>query len=92
VEGELVRSGAYLRSTVLKVPHHGSKTSSSPPFLDAVRPQVAVISVGQGNRFGHPSEEVLERLEGTLVFRTDRNGTVSIASDGHRLWIDAERQ
>jgi competence protein ComEC len=91
VEGELVRSGAYLRSTVLKVPHHGSKTSSSLPFLDAVRPQVAVISVGQGNKFGHPSEEVLERLEGTLVFRTDHNGTVSIASDGHRLWVDAER-
>jgi competence protein ComEC len=91
VEQELVRSGAYLPSTVLKVPHHGSKSSSSQAFLDAVRPQVAVISVGQDNRFKHPSDEVLERLEGTLLYRTDRNGRVTVTSDGHRLWIDTER-
>ena len=54
-------------------------------------PQVAVISVGEGNRFGLPSREVLERLEGTLVYRTDENGTVTVTSDGHRLWIETER-
>jgi competence protein ComEC len=91
VEQELARAGAYLRSTVLKVPHHGSKTSSSAAFLDAVQPQVAVISVGAGNRFGHPSNEVLERLKGTLVYRTDENGTVAVASDGQQLWIETER-
>jgi beta-lactamase superfamily II metal-dependent hydrolase len=50
-----------------------------------------VISVGEDNRFDMPSREVLERLEGALVYRTDENGTVTIASDGHRLWIETER-
>jgi competence protein ComEC len=92
VEKELVRSGAYLRSTVLKVPHHGSSTSSSRAFLDVVRPQVVVISVGSDNDFGHPSREVLERLgKDTLVYRTDQNGSVTVTSDGRRLWIEMER-
>ena len=91
VERRLVGSGTDLRSTVLKVPHHGSKTSSCRDFLDAVAPQVAVISVGADNDFGHPSGEVLERLEGAHIYRTDENGTVSIASDGRTLWIDTER-
>ncbi len=91
VEQALVRSGVYLRSTVLKLPHHGSKTSASQVFLDAVRPQVAVISVGAENSFRHPSAEVLERLDDMLVYRTDQNGRVAITSDGRRLWIDTER-
>jgi competence protein ComEC len=91
VEKELVRSGLYLHSTVLKLPHHGSKTSSSQLFLDAVTPQVAVICVGQDNKFKHPSTEVLERLAETPIYRTDEQGAVSITSDGHRLWIDTER-
>ena len=91
VERALARSGVYLQSTVLKVAHHGSKSSSTEAFLKAVRPQVAVIMVGDGNRSGHPSQEVLERLAGRLVYRTDENGTVSISSDGHRLWIETER-
>lgn len=91
VERELVRSGAYLDSTLLKVPHHGAKTSSSPEFLAAVRPQVAVISVGAENDFKHPSREVLERLAGTMVYRTDQNGRVTVTSDGHTLWIETER-
>jgi len=91
IERQLVGSGVYLHSTVLKVSHHGSKTSSCRAFLDAVDPQVVVISVGADNDFGHPSGEVLERLEGSHVYRTDENGAVSIASDGHTLWIEAER-
>jgi len=91
VEQVLVRSGVYLRSTVLKLPHHGSKTSTSPAFLHAVGPQVAVISVGADNSFRHPSAEVLERLDDMLIYRTDQNGRVAITSDGHRLWIDTER-
>jgi competence protein ComEC len=92
VEKELVRSGTYLRSTVLKVPHHGSNTSSCQAFLDAVSPQAAVISVGADNDYRLPSGETMMRLgEIPLVYRTDENGTVSITSDGHRLWIETER-
>jgi competence protein ComEC len=91
VERNLVRSDVYLHSTVLKVGHHGSESSSTQAFLDAVRPQVAVISVGQDNRFGHPAGEVLARLEGALVYRTDEDGTVTISSDGRELWIETER-
>jgi competence protein ComEC len=57
-----------------------------------VRPQVVVISVGSDNDFGHPSREVLERLgKDTLVYRTDQNGSVTVTSDGRRLWIETER-
>jgi competence protein ComEC len=90
VERQLVNSGTYLHSTLLKVPHHGSMTSSCRAFLDAVTPQLAVISVGE-NTFGHPSQDVLDRLQGTRVFRTDEDGTVSIASDGRMLWVETER-
>ena len=91
VERALLRSGVYLRSTVLKVGHHGSDSSSLPAFVEAVQPQVALISVGEDNKFGHPSSEVLERLEGALVYCTDQDGTVTISSDGHKLWIETER-
>lgn len=90
VERQLVNSGIYMHSTVLKVPHHGSMTSSCRAFLDAVTPQLAVISVGE-NTFGHPAQDVLDRLQGTRVFRTDEDGTVSVASDGHTLWVETER-
>ncbi len=69
--------------TVLKVPHHGSKTSSSAEFLAAVSPELAVIEVGK-NSYGHPAAEVLERLSaaGAKVLRTDRDGDVTIVTDG----------
>jgi competence protein ComEC len=91
VEGELVRSGVFLPSTVLKVAHHGSDSSSTTAFLKAVQPQVAVISVGADNKFDHPSPQVLDRLEGTLLYRTDRDGSVAVSTDGHTLWIEADR-
>lgn len=68
----------WLRADVIKVPHHGSKTSSGPEFISRVSPSVAVISVGRDNSFGHPSPDVLERLSGVKVFRTDRDGAVKI--------------
>lgn len=88
-EGDLVASKLDLRADVLKVAHHGSRTSTTQPWLDAVRPDVAVISVGEGNRFGHPAPEVVERLEasGARVYRTDANGRITIATDGERLWV-----
>jgi competence protein ComEC len=65
---------------VLKVAHHGSKTASTPAFLDAVRPQVAIVSAGAGNPYGHPARSTIDRLEatGADVFRTDTNGSVQV--------------
>jgi competence protein ComEC len=73
---------------VLKVGHHGSKFSSSAKFLEVVKPKLAVIEVGK-NRFGHPSEEVLERLRkgGARIMRTDEDGAVKVISDGKNWWI-----
>jgi competence protein ComEC len=87
-EAALVRSGADLRATVYKVAHHGSATSSTSDFVSAVDPLVDVISVGRGNRFGHPSPKVLERLDGDAVFRTDLHGDIVIRTEGQRLWIE----
>ena len=93
VESRLLEDGDELHSTVLKVAHHGSATSSTPAFLDAVAPAVAVISVGALNPFGHPHPATLEALEavGAAVYRTDRHGAISIATDGRRLWIHTVR-
>jgi competence protein ComEC len=76
-------------STVLKVPHHGSATSSSPALLAAVAPRVAVISAGAENRFGFPAPVVVERLRaaGAAIWRTDRDGAVRVESDGARLTV-----
>ena len=90
-EAALVRSGADLRAVVYKVPHHGSSTSSSPAFLAAVDPLVDLISLGARNPFRHPSPDVLERLDGDAVFRTDRDGDISVSTDGRRLWIETGR-
>jgi competence protein ComEC len=94
VEFELIGQRANLKSTVLKVAHHGSKTSTSQQFLAAVEPEVAVISVGADNPFGHPSPEVLERLIDRLgegnVYRTDEDGTIEFITDGERLWVKAD--
>jgi competence protein ComEC len=75
------------RIRILKVAHHGSRTSSSAALLDGWRPHIAVISCGRGNRFGHPAPEVLERLEsiGATVLRTDLDGQITIETDGRLL-------
>lgn len=93
VERNLVWQQAPLAATVLKSAHHGSKTSSSEAFLDAVNPQVVVISVGKDNDFGHPSPEVMERYaeHGLTVFRTDEQGTVEFSTDGEQLWVETGR-
>lgn len=73
--------------TVVKVPHHGSLTSSTTEFIRALRPRVAVVSVGRANRFGHPVPIVLDRYReaGAEIFRTDRDGAVTIDTDGYSL-------
>ena len=69
-----------LKANILKVGHHGSKTSSTKEFLNIIKPQIAIIGVGKNNNFGHPNENVLERLQklNCKIFRTDINGEISI--------------
>lgn len=88
----LARYGSSLRADVLKVGHHGSSTSTTEEFLDAVRPRVALVSVGAANRYGHPSPEVLYRLAAhrATVLRTDLLGTLVVRTDGHSLWLEAD--
>ena len=76
---------------ILKVPHHGSGTSSSQEFLGTLRPDVAVISAGRGNPFGHPVASVLERYRniGAAIYRTDEDGAVSVETDGTKVTITA---
>ncbi len=81
--------GGHLQSTVLKVAHHGSNTSTSGLFLNSVHPTYAVISAGKRNRYGHPHDEVVERLESlTLpIFETSEQGTVVMLSDGKEVVV-----
>ena len=89
----LLARSADLRADVLKVAHHGSRHASSPAFLRAVAPTLAVIGVGSANRYRHPAPETLGRLEraGIRVFRTDLDGTVTVESDGETLEVRSER-
>lgn len=87
-EAALVEGGA-LQADVLAAPHHGSRTSSTPAFLEAVAPEIVVISCGRWNRYGHPNGEVLRRLPGR-VLRTDRDGTVTIRTDGEHLTVETD--
>lgn len=87
--GSAVRVGhtGDVSADVLKVGHHGSNTSTSEAFLERVDPTYAVISVGEGNSYGHPHAETLEKLEaqGCKVCRTDTDGTVVVTSNGQRF-------
>jgi competence protein ComEC len=94
-EFELTRRRTDLGSTILKVAHHGSDTSTTEEFLAVVNPRLAVISVGGDSPFGHPSDTVWERLKGKLgaenIYRTDKHGTIDFITDGERLWVKTER-
>lgn len=89
-EWSLVDRGVLTRTTVLKVSHHGSRSSTLPEFLDSTRPAFAIISAGYGNLFRHPHPELVERLEqhNTAILRTDRNGLITVRSDGRRISVD----
>lgn len=86
-EERVNRFDALLQSEILKVSHHGSKTSSNPEFLQCVKPEIAVISVGEYNRFGHPAPVVLQRLNalGARILRTDRDSAVILETDGRTV-------
>jgi len=85
-ESRLVHTNVDLKSDVLMAPHHGGSTSSTPPFLNRVRPEIVVFSCG-ANIFRHPYPDVLERYKtiGSQIFRTDRNGAVTIITDGDNI-------
>lgn len=89
VERKLILAGYDLDSDVLKIGHHGSKTSTSEEFLSAVSPEIAVIQVGTKNRYGHPSPEILERLDGYDIryYRNDVDGDIKLISDGKSFQI-----
>jgi competence protein ComEC len=92
-EHEILETGKNIKSQVLKSPHHGSDSSSSLEFLERVSPQIAVISVGEGNRYGHPDNAVLKRYKnmGIKILRTDIQGAVEISSDGEHLSLRTAR-
>lgn len=93
-EKDILDSGADVSADVLKAGHHGSSTSTSEKFLEAVSPEICVIQCGEGNSYGHPHAEILERLEsfGVKCFRNDISGTITVYSDGEEIFVTTERQ
>ncbi len=91
-ESQILSKNFEVKSDVLKVGHHGSASSTSERFLKSVSPKYAVISVGRGNSYGHPTQEVLERLNsyGVKIYRTDEEGIIVATSDGTNITFDKE--
>jgi competence protein ComEC len=93
LRAESLLAGRVGRVDLLKVGHHGSRSATGDRWLDELRPRVAVISSGAGNRYGHPSPEALDRLagHGVSVWRTDREGEVTVTTDGWTLTVRGRR-
>lgn len=85
---------ATLRSDILKVGHHGSTTSTTNAFLNAVDPKIAIISCGEGNKYGHPHDETVEKLmaKGVTIYRTDKDGSIVFKTDGKELALVETRK
>jgi competence protein ComEC len=90
IEADMAARAILEHVDVLKVGHHGSKTSTTPQLLDILRPTFALVSVGSGNLYGHPHPDVMARLHDAHVqsFRTDRAGLTRFRTDGNKLWVD----
>ena len=73
---------------VLKVGHHGSKTSSSKEFIDEINPKYSIISVGKNNQYGHPNKEVLDNLDNSIIYRTDEDGSIMFKIKNNKLRIE----
>jgi competence protein ComEC len=93
-EDSMIRSGLPLESQILKVAHHGSPYGTGVAFLERVQPEAAVISVGAGNDYNHPAESTLLRLEdsGTLIFRTDTDGSIVVRTDGMTFSVETSKK
>ena len=93
-QSDLIKNYSQLKSDILKVPHHGSADSLLTEFLSQVNPSVAVISVGENNRYGHPSSKTLDKLKkisGLKVYRTDKNGEIKILSNGQSYEVQTSK-
>jgi len=92
-EYSMMDSGLTLKSTVIKIAHHGSTTSSLEKFILAVDPEIAIIPCGKGNSYGHPHEKIVKRLNrlGIKMYRTDLNGTIVVISDGVTTTVTTEK-
>ena len=88
VEQDLIKKYNLQGIDVLKVGHHGSKTSSSKRFIDEIEPKYSIISVGSKNKYGHPNTEVLDNLESSKIYRTDQNGSIMFKIDKDKLKIE----
>ncbi|KKU47629.1 hypothetical protein A3H10_04300 [Candidatus Uhrbacteria bacterium RIFCSPLOWO2_12_FULL_46_10] len=93
IEKLLLAEGRDLKSSVLKIGHHGSASSSGDDFIQAVNPKYAVILVGEGNQFGHPAPETIDRLSSDKIniYRTDKNGWIQFRTDGKTLTVSSAR-
>jgi beta-lactamase superfamily II metal-dependent hydrolase len=91
-EKAILSSGFEIKSDILKVGHHGSKSATGGSFLKRVEPRVSIISAGLGNSYGHPAAEIIRRLQksGSLIYRTDMQGTVDVTTDGTAIYISAQ--
>ena len=88
VEEDLLEKYNLKDIDVLKVGHHGSKTSSSEKFVDEINPKYSIISVGKNNRYGHPNNSVLENLEDSKIYRTDQDGSIMFKINNNKLEIN----
>ena len=88
VEEDLIEKYNLQNIDVLKIGHHGSKTSSSKEFINEINPKYSVISVGKNNRYGHPNDSVLENLEDSKIYRTDQDGSIMFKINNDKLKIE----
>ena len=88
VEKEILEKYNLPNMDILKVGHHGSKTSTSSDLIDKINPKYSIISVGRNNRYGHPNMEVLENLKNTTIYRTDQNGSIMFKINKDKLKIE----
>ena len=91
-EKDLLNSNQPIKSDVFKLSHHGSKTSNTKKFLDAVAAKIFVIEVGKDNIYKHPSAEVMKRLKDAKIYRTDCDGTIVILTDGKKIDIKSQKE
>ena len=88
VEEDLIEKYNLQDIDVLKVGHHGSKTSSSKEFINEINPKYSIISVGKNNRYGHPNDSVLDNLKYSQIFRTDQDGSIMFKIKNNKLRIE----
>ena len=87
-EKDIINNYNLSNIDVLKIGHHGSKTSSGKEFIDYINPKYSIISVGKNNRYGHPNKEVLNNLTKSKIFRTDKNGSIMFKIKNNKLEIE----